>query len=62
MPEIVLRDFLEAGVQFGHPARRWNPKMAPFIFRERNGIHIIDLRQTAERLHQTFAAVTDTVR
>ena len=46
MAEITMRQMLEAGVHFGHQTRRWNPKMRPFIFSERNGIHIIDLRQT----------------
>jgi small subunit ribosomal protein S2 len=62
MPEITMRDLLEAGVHFGHHARRWNPKMAPFIFREKNGIHIIDLRQTVERLQLAFNFVEQLVR
>ena len=45
-----MKALLEAGVHFGHQTRRWNPKMRPFIFTERNGIHIIDLQQTASRL------------
>lgn len=52
---VTMRQLLEAGVHFGHQTRRWNPKMRPFIFGERNGIHIIDLRQTlarAEEAHQ----------
>lgn len=44
--EVQLRDLLDAGVHFGHQARRWNPKMRPYIFGERNGIHIIDLQKT----------------
>ena len=50
MPTVSMRQLLEAGVHFGHQTRRWNPKMKPFIFAERNGIHIIDLAQTVKRL------------
>ena len=50
MPSVSMRQLLEAGVHFGHQTRRWNPKMRPFIFAERNGIHIIDLAQTVQRL------------
>lgn len=46
MGEIALKDLLEAGVHFGHQTKRWNPKMKPYIFMEKNGIHIIDLRKT----------------
>src|SRR4030065_307394 len=45
---VTMRELLEAGVHFGHQTRRWDPKMRPYIFSERNGIHIIDLRQTLE--------------
>lgn len=48
MAAISMKQLLEAGVHFGHRTRRWNPKMAPYLFGERNGIHIIDLRQTVE--------------
>ncbi len=48
MGEITLKDLLEAGVHFGHQTKRWNPKMKPFIFMAKNGIHIIDLRKTPE--------------
>ena len=50
MPTVSMRQLLEAGVHFGHQTRRWNPKMKPYIFAERNGIHIIDLAQTVKRL------------
>ena len=50
MPDISLRDLLEAGVHFGHQTRRWNPKMKPYIFGEKNGIHIINLQKTAIQL------------
>jgi small subunit ribosomal protein S2 len=49
--DVTMKQLLEAGVHFGHQTRRWNPKMAPYIFGERNGIHIIDLRQTLEQLN-----------
>jgi ribosomal protein S2, bacterial type len=61
VPTISMRQLLEAGVHFGHQTRRWNPKMKPFIFAERNGIHIIDLAQTVKRLEAALAAVRDTV-
>jgi small subunit ribosomal protein S2 len=57
-----MKQLLEAGVHFGHQTRRWNPKMRPFIFAERNGIHIIDLAQTVSRLDAALAFVSDTVR
>ncbi len=50
MASVSMRQLLEAGVHFGHQTRRWNPKMRPYIFAERNGIHIIDLAQTVQRL------------
>jgi small subunit ribosomal protein S2 len=56
-----MRQLLEAGVHFGHQTRRWNPKMRPFIFAERNGIHIIDLAQTVQRLDIALDAVRETV-
>jgi small subunit ribosomal protein S2 len=56
-----MRQLLEAGVHFGHQTRRWNPKMRPFIFAERNGIHIIDLAQTAQRLEAALDFVRETV-
>ncbi|HKG57710.1 MAG TPA: 30S ribosomal protein S2, partial [Candidatus Limnocylindrales bacterium] len=61
MPSVSMRQLLEAGVHFGHQTRRWNPKMRPFIFAERNGIHIIDLAQTVKRLDVALEAVRDTV-
>jgi small subunit ribosomal protein S2 len=57
-----MKQLLEAGVHFGHQTRRWNPKMRPFIFAERNGIHIIDLAQTVSRLDAALAFVSETVR
>jgi small subunit ribosomal protein S2 len=61
MPSVSMRQLLEAGVHFGHQTRRWNPKMRPYIFAERNGIHIIDLAQTVRRLDTALAFVRDTV-
>jgi small subunit ribosomal protein S2 len=57
--EVRLEQLLEAGVHFGHQTRRWNPKMKPFIFTERNGIHIIDLRKTLDRLKVAQQAVRE---
>lgn len=54
MAVIQLKELLEAGVHFGHQTRRWNPKMNPYIFTQRNGIHIIDLQKTAELLEQAY--------
>ena len=61
LPTFTMRQLLEAGVHFGHHTRRWNPKMAPFIFGVRNGVHIIDLEQTVPLLHQALEAVRDVV-
>ena len=58
---ISMKALLEAGVHFGHQTKRWNPKMKPFIFTERNGIHIIDLQQTVTGLQAAMAFVTDLV-
>jgi small subunit ribosomal protein S2 len=56
-----MKALLETGVHFGHRARKWNPKMKPYIFTERNGIHIIDLQQTLAYLDEIYALVRDTV-
>lgn len=61
LPDFTMRQLLEAGVHFGHNTRRWNPKMAPYIFGDRNGIHIIDLQQTVPLLHQAMLAVRNVV-
>ncbi len=58
MLSIGIKELFEAGVHFGHQTRRWNPKMRPYIFTEKNGIHIIDLRKTLDRLQ----AAQDVVR
>ena len=61
MAVVSMRQMLEAGVHFGHQTRRWNPKMKQFIFGERNGIHIINLDQTMERVETAYAFVRDLV-
>jgi small subunit ribosomal protein S2 len=61
IPIFSMRQLLEAGVHFGHHTRRWNPKMAPYLFGVRNGIHIIDLEQTEPMLHQGLQAIRDVV-
>jgi small subunit ribosomal protein S2 len=61
MPSVSMRQLLEAGVHFGHQTRRWNPKMRPYIFAERNGIHIIDLAQTVKLLDDALEFVRETV-
>ncbi len=61
MPTFTLRQLLEAGVHFGHHTRRWNPKMAPYLFGVRNQVHVIDLRQTVPLLQRAMQAVRDVV-
>lgn len=61
MADVDMKALLEAGVHFGHRTQKWNPKMKPYIFTERNGIHIIDLQQTAQALDQAYALVRDLV-
>lgn len=57
MGDLALKDLLEAGVHFGHQTKRWNPKMRPFIFAEKNGIHVIDLRRTMDATQHALTAV-----
>jgi small subunit ribosomal protein S2 len=57
MEEVTFDQLLEAGVHFGHLKRKWNPKMAPYIFMERNGIHVIDLQKTAHKLNESMNAL-----
>jgi small subunit ribosomal protein S2 len=59
IPSFTMRQLLEAGVHFGHQTRRWNPKMAPYLFGVRNGVHIIDLTQTLPMLHRALEATRD---
>ena len=61
MPDYSMRQLLEAGVHFGHQTHRWNPKMARYIFGDRNNVHIIDLSQTVPLLEQALKKVSDTV-
>jgi small subunit ribosomal protein S2 len=58
---LPMKSLLEAGVHFGHRTRRWNPRMKPYIFTQRNGIHIIDLQQTMQRLEEAYKVVRDAV-
>lgn len=58
---VTMKSLLETGVHFGHQARKWNPKMAPYIFTKRNGIHIIDLQQTLATCKSVYEIVRDTV-
>jgi small subunit ribosomal protein S2 len=59
MSVISMKQLLEAGVHFGHQTRRWNPKMAPYIYTERNGIHIIDLQKSVGKVDEAYDAVFD---
>jgi small subunit ribosomal protein S2 len=61
MAQVTVKELLEAGVHFGHQTARWNPKMNPYIFAARNGIHIIDLQQTAEYANNVYKFVTESV-
>ena len=61
MPAVSLRDLLESGVHFGHQTRMWNPKMKPYIYGEKNGIHIIDLQRTARNLIEACRFVSGSV-
>ncbi len=61
MPNVSMKALLESGVHFGHRTNKWNPKMRPYIFTERNGIHIIDLQQTVKLLEDAYNKVRDTV-
>ena len=59
MAVVSMKQLLEAGVHFGHQTRRWNPKMAPYIFTERNGIYIIDLQKTVKKLEEAYMFIRD---
>ena len=59
MAVITMKQLLEAGVHFGHQTRRWNPKMAEYIFTERNGIYIIDLQKTVRKLEEAYNFVRE---
>jgi small subunit ribosomal protein S2 len=62
MSIISMKQLLESGVHFGHQTRRWNPKMAHYIFTERNGIYIIDLQKTVKKIDEAYAFVKDVVK
>ena len=59
MAVVAMKQLLEAGVHFGHQTRRWDPKMAEYIFQARNGIHIIDLQKTSKKLDEAYAFVKE---
>ena len=59
MAVVSMKQLLEAGVHFGHQTRRWNPKMASYIYTERNGIYIIDLQKTVKKLEEAYSFVRD---
>lgn len=59
MSVVTMKELLEAGVHFGHQTRRWNPKMKPYIFTERNGIYIVDLQQTVRKMEEAYNFVRD---
>ena len=62
MSVISMKQLLEAGVHFGHQTRRWNPKMKPYIFTARNGIHIIDLQKSADKIDEAYNALVNIVK
>ncbi len=62
MAVVSMKQLLESGVHFGHATRRWNPKMAPYIFTSRNGIYIIDLKKTAEEIEKAYAALLEIIK
>ena len=59
MAVVSMKELLEAGVHFGHQTRRWNPKMKPYIFTERNGIYIVDLQKTVRKMEEAYNFVRD---
>ena len=59
MSVISMKQLLEAGVHFGHQTRRWNPKMAPYIYTERNGIYIIDLQKSVGKVDEAYNAISE---
>ncbi|AUH34949.1 30S ribosomal protein S2 [Paracoccus tegillarcae] len=61
LPDFSMRQLLEAGVHYGHQTQRWNPRMGPYIYGDRNGIHILDLTQTVPMLDQALQVIRDTV-
>jgi len=61
LPQFSMRELIEAGVHFGHKTKRWNPRMSPYLYGVRNGLHIIDLQQTVPLLHRALVAVREVV-
>ena len=61
MSVVAMKQLLEAGVHFGHQTRRWDPRMAPYIFTARNGIYIIDLQKTAKKIDEAYAVLKNIV-
>tara|TARA_R110002072_G_C7833854_1_gene524409 strand:+ start:172 stop:984 length:813 start_codon:yes stop_codon:yes gene_type:complete len=61
LPDFSMRQLLEAGVHYGHQTQRWNPRMGPYIYGQRNGIHIVDLTQTVPMMDQALKVIRDTV-
>ena len=59
MAVVAMKQLLEAGVHFGHQTRRWDPKMAEYIFQARNGIHIIDLQKTSRKIDEAYARLEE---
>ena len=59
MAVITMKQLLEAGVHFGHQAKRWNPKMSKYIFTERNGIHVIDLHKSLKKIEEAYAVMRE---
>ena len=62
MAVVSMKQLLEVGVHFGHPTRRWDPRMKPYIFIARNGIYIIDLKITAEKIEEAYQAMLEIVQ
>src|ERR1700742_4555346 len=61
LPKFSMSELIEAGVHFGHKTKRWNPRMSPYLYGVRNGLHIIDLQQTVPLLHRALVAVREVV-
>ena len=61
LPQFSMRELIEAGAHFGHKTKRWNPRMSPYLYGVRNGLHIIDLQQTVPLLHRALVAVREVV-
>ncbi len=62
LPSFTMRELLESGIHYGHNTRRWNPKMAPYIFGERSGVHVIDLQQTVPMLYKAMETMAEVAK